>query len=282
MWGWVTGSAPADDDEYADDAEGQRVEGVRLFNDQDFERFVELMDSSEAWTLSGGPDKSPSELEVDQVKVERRPCPLGKYFDVFRVSLVVDPAPFGGVDQAVAQISSVLLDSAYRKQWDARCACNGTLAKLGRSNYVGFYGGIAPTPISSRDFCTLKSWRYNYQQVPHQHVFVNHSIKWADFPPQDGFIRARSFQTGNILSRRPDGTLLIRYLSQSDIKGWIPQYIVNYVTSIGAPEMMRKIVQAALEYPAWLEKEGKEAAYSRLDPEKDTDEVVRYGDDHKY
>merc|ERR1711991_1037880 len=113
MWGWVTGSAPADDDE---DAEGQRVEGVRLFNDQDFERFVELMDSSEAWTLSGGPDKSPSELEVDQVKVERRPCPLGKYFDVFRVPL----------------------DSAYRKQWDARCACNGTLAKLGRSNYVGF------------------------------------------------------------------------------------------------------------------------------------------------
>ncbi len=135
------------------------------------------------------------------------------------------------------QISSVLLDSAYRKQWDARCACNGTvsnssclfsfvfahaivaqLAKLGRTNYVGYYGGLAPAPISSRDFCTLKSWRYNYGGVPLQHVFVNHSIRWEAFPAQEGFIRARSFQTGNLLRRRDDGVLEIVYLTQSDIK----------------------------------------------------------------
>lgn len=88
--------------------------------------------------------------------MERRPCPQGKYFDVFRVAYVIDPAPFGGIEQAIKLVSAVLLDSAYRKSWDASCACNGTLAKLGRSNYVGFYGGIAPAPISSRDFCTLK------------------------------------------------------------------------------------------------------------------------------
>ncbi len=107
------------------------------------------------------------------------------------------------------------------------------LAKLGKTNYVGFYGGIAPTPISSRDFCTLKSWRYNYGFIPLQNVFLNHSIKWAAFPPQEGFIRARSFQTGNVLRKRADGKLVIVYLTQSDIKGWIPQYVVNYVTSVG-------------------------------------------------
>ncbi len=69
---------------------------------------------------------------------------------MFRVTTVIDPAAFCGIENAVKQISSVLLDSAYRKQWDSRCAANGTLAKLGRANYVGFYGGIAPTPISSR------------------------------------------------------------------------------------------------------------------------------------
>lgn len=70
---------------------------------------------------------------------------------------------------------------------------------------MGFYGGIAPTPISSRgalvlcvyvwvllsfclfssDFCTLKSWKYNYKQKM-QNVFLNHSVKWDGYPDQEG------------------------------------------------------------------------------------------------
>ena len=76
--------------------------------------------------------------------------------------------------------------------------------------------------------------------------------------------------------------VLIQYLTQSDIKGWIPQYIVNYVTSIGAPEMMKKIIAAAKEYPAWLEANGKTAAYDRLNPATDTDEVVHYDESHRF
>ena len=274
---------------------------MRLFDDSDFERFMTLVESpTSEWTLAGGPAAG-SELKADEVRVERRPCPKGQFFDVFRVTTAVDPAPFGGLENAVKHISSVLLDSAYRKTWDARCACNGTLAKLGKANYVGFYGGLAPTPISSRDFCTLKSWRYNYKGKALHNVFLNHSIKWQAFPPQDGFIRARSFQTGNVLRKRDDGLLEIVYLTQSDIKGWIPQYVVNYVTSIGgnflflfvlffshffsssAPEMMKKVVQAALGYSDWVSKEGRKAAYDELHPDNDSDEVIEeYGPEHRY
>ena len=262
--------------------EGEVREGVRLFDDGDFERFSSLMNSTAEWTLAGGPASSMEDMEVDQVKVERRPCPMGKYFDVFRITYVVDAAPFGGAENAVKQLSSVLLDSAYRKSWDARCACNGTLAKLGRANYVGFYGGLAPSPISSRDFCTLKSWRYNYGEEM-RNIFVNHSVKWNSFPPQESYIRARSFQTGNILSMRSsDGNVTLQYLTQSDIKGWIPAYVVGYVTQTGAPEMMRKIVQAAKSYPEWLAKNDKEAAYDLLDPEKDSDEVKHYDESYRY
>jgi hypothetical protein len=107
------------------------VKGVRLFDDSDFERFVSLVDSpASEWTLAGGPAAS-ERLEADQVRVEKRPCPKGLYFDVFRVTAAVDCAAFCGIEKAVQQISSVLLDSAYRKQWDTRCACNGTVRKFG-------------------------------------------------------------------------------------------------------------------------------------------------------
>lgn len=100
--------------QYSDDEgeEGVRVKGVRLFNDADFERFMKLVDSpAEEWTLAGGPSTD-QELKAEEVRVERRPCPKGQYFDVFRVTTVVDPAAFCGIENAVKQISSVLLDSA--------------------------------------------------------------------------------------------------------------------------------------------------------------------------
>ncbi len=132
------------------------------------------------------------------------------------------------------------------------------------------------------DFCTLKSWRYNYKKEL-QNVFLNHSVKWDGYPPQEGYIRARSFQTGNVTRRREDGKLMLIYLTQSDIKGWIPQYIVNYVTSVGAPEMMKKVVQAALLYPDWMEKNGKkESAHDTLHPDKDPDVVEEYGPEHRF
>lgn len=140
---------------------GVRVNNVRLFNDTDFDNFIDLCDSTSSdWVIANG---TADELKAGDVRVERRPCPKGKYFDVFRVSVAIDSAPFGSVENALRQISNVLLDSAYRKTWDNRCAFNGTIARIGRANYVGFYGGIAPTPISGRDFCTLKSWRFNYK-----------------------------------------------------------------------------------------------------------------------
>lgn len=100
--------------QYSDDEreDGVRVKGVRLFDDSDFERFMALIDSpTSEWTLAGGPAVD-QQLKADEVRVERRPCPKAKYFDVFRVEIVIDPAAFRGIENAVMQISSVLLDSA--------------------------------------------------------------------------------------------------------------------------------------------------------------------------
>jgi hypothetical protein len=100
--------------QYSDDEreDGQRVKGVRLFDESDFERFMTLVDSpASEWTLAGGPG-SDQALKAEEVRVERRPCPKGQFFDVFRVTTVVDPAAFCGIENAVKQISSVLIDSA--------------------------------------------------------------------------------------------------------------------------------------------------------------------------
>ncbi len=46
--------------------------------------------------------------------------------------------------------------------------------------------------------------------------------------------------------------------------------------------MMKKVVEAALLYPEWLEKTGRKAAFDELHPDKDADEYAEYGADHKF
>jgi hypothetical protein len=108
-------------------------------------------------------------------QVERRPCPKGKYFDLFRVTSKIPLSEFNGlsITEAIEHLSSVMVDSQYRRVWDNRCLKNGTIAKLGKCQYVGIYGGQSPAPvIANRDFVTLKTWRYNFQGQ-NKHVFVN-------------------------------------------------------------------------------------------------------------
>jgi hypothetical protein len=50
-----------------------------------------------------------------------------------------------------------------------------------------------------------------------------------------------------------------------------------------APEMMKKVVQAALMYPDWMEKNGKAvSAHDALHPDRDPDVVEEYGQEHRF
>lgn len=203
-------------------------------------------------------------------------APPAQYFDLFRVRARIDDesiAALGGPAKAVRHLSSVLLDSHYRREWDTRCLKNGTLAKVGKAQYIGLYGAQSPAAsvIANRDFVTLKTWRYNHKGAQ-QHVFVNRSVQWASYGPQPNYVRGRSFQTGNVV-RWSDSHVELIYVTQSDLRGWIPAWVVNTVTGSVAPDMITKMVAAAKGYDAWLAQNKLTEAFERLHPDKDPDNV---------
>lgn len=85
--------------------------------------------------------------------------------------------------------------------------------------------------------------------------------------------------------RVEDGLLVLTYVTQSDIKGWIPTSVVNYVTSTAAPELVKKMVNGALNYKNWLKETGKPEAYEMYGVEKEDQlghDVIVYGEESRY
>lgn len=231
------------------------------------------MDGKEdAWKVASTQDDG-------RIVVEQRGCPEGKYFDLFRVTYNIPQSEYvdveGGAEAFVQHLTSVMLDSPYRHTWDNRCLKNGTLAKLGKCQYVGIYGGQSPSSmIANRDFVTLKTWRFDYQHAG-THIFCNRSVQWPSYPTEAPYIRGRSFQTGTVIRwNRDTNEVAMKYVTQSDLKGWIPAMVVNMVTASVAPDMVRRILAAAKAYPKWLKETGNESAFKKLHPDNETDEVL--------
>lgn len=78
---------------------------------------------------------------------------------------------------------------------------------------------------------------------------------------------------------------MLTYVTQSDVKGWIPTAMVNYVTSTAAPELMKKLVEAAKKYPDWIKETEREEACDKLSEENEDkigDEIIHYGPESRY
>jgi hypothetical protein len=125
------------------------------------------------------------------------------------------------------KVYRMISDVEIRSKWD------NVLSKLhvfGKVNeHVDHMYSLykAPIGISDRDFCQRRIRASNYKEVP----FIIHfkSVNHADCPPKGGVIRAHTHISGYIIrhSKRGSGCTDMTILTQTDIKGKVPTFIVN-------------------------------------------------------
>ncbi|XP_071637431.1 START domain-containing protein 10-like [Temnothorax longispinosus] len=105
-----------------------------------------------------------------------------------------------------------------------------------------------PSPLKNRDFVLQRSWL----DTGIEQLILNHSVYHKDYPPRKHFVRATSYLTGYIVrpSRNGDGSEL-GYVSHTDPHGKLPVWLVNKVTQIFAPKMVKRLHKASVGYPSW-------------------------------
>jgi hypothetical protein len=143
-----------------------------------------------------------------------------------------------------------LHDPDYRKSWDQNMLAGFNIVQLDERNDIGYYAAKFPAMITNRDFCNLRSWM---EFTNGEYLIMNHSEPHRDCPEKKGFIRAKSIITGYYIRPRAGGGCSMVYITQSDLKGSLPHWLLNMGLTKMAPTTMKKLEECALNYVKWAE-----------------------------
>jgi hypothetical protein len=150
-------------------------------------------------------------------------------------------------DVSAGTAFDVLMDQDYRPNWDDASIKDFDICKLDGYNDIGYYAMKCPAPLKNRDYVNQRSWRV----TPGKHYIVfNHSVTHERHPPLKNFVRAVSFVTGFLVRPAGDGSSL-SYVTQSDPKGVIPKWIINFALYKVAPRLMERVHIACVQYNDW-------------------------------
>lgn len=150
------------------------------------------------------------------------------------------------------QIYDVLHDAKYRATWDEYMLEAKDFYRLDDHNDVGYYHMRWPAPLTNRDFVNQRSWYLAPDQS--EFIIMNFSVALKEMPPRKGVIRAISYLTGYHAAALPGGGVRFTYVTQADVKGKLPKWLINVATTSGAPSLLAKIFKATTNYPAWKKK----------------------------
>lgn len=221
---------------------------------EDFAYFRSLCDNEDGWTLNYDSD----------VTVHSREFP-GTTAKCIRVRGLI-----AGV--SAETVFRCLSDDHYRDQWDTVCAESNHICTLDARTNLAYYCLRCPFPLQNRDVVFQRSW----SEVENGFIIMNHSVELPTHPPRPGIVRAISHITGYYMATHGNDCVAT-YLSHSDPKVSLPQWLCNRIGTLLAPGVFRKLFSAATRYEEWKEGQGKGAVLAAKGNYADEDLLLEWG-----
>lgn len=125
------------------------------------------------------------------------------------------------------RVFKMISELEIRKQWDNILSDLEVFGKINENVDHMYSLYKAPIGLTNRDFCQGRIKAVGYRDVPFMIHFK--SVEHPDCPPKCGVVRAHTFISGYIIRgcQEPDGGTRMTILTQTDIKGKVPTFIVN-------------------------------------------------------
>jgi hypothetical protein len=112
----------------------------------------------------------------------------------------------------------------------------------------------ANSPIglfSARDFLTLRSY---YKKNEDEYVVLLRSVQHKDIPEHKDRVRAHVYITGYYLKNNEKKEANVWMMTQADIKGYIPNWVVNWAASTFAPQQFDRLHNVVTKYGESIKK----------------------------
>ncbi|CAO4369576.1 unnamed protein product [Caenorhabditis nigoni] len=209
-----------------------RVNVARVWEDADYQKVRSLCEENDGW---------------EEVYKKKDISIFTQNIENSSYQMIKAIALFPDVSASVAY--DVLHDSAYRAKWDKYMIKQESIGIINPNNDVCYYSLSSVSPIRPRDFVMQRSWL----ETDKDRLICSHSVCHEDYPPAKGCIRATILLSGYLIKEKGEGCE-VTYISHSDPKGKLPTWLVNRVTKVVAPKVIKKLHKACLGYTEWKEK----------------------------
>ncbi|EYC23415.1 hypothetical protein Y032_0015g2638 [Ancylostoma ceylanicum] len=209
-----------------------RVNVARVWEDADYVKVRNMCDNNQGWN---------EVYKKKMITVYTQSVPCSNY------QMIKAVAKFSDVSPSVAY--DVLHDSSYRAHWDRHMAAQCFIGMINPNNDIGYYALTAMPPIRARDFVMQRSWL----DTGDEKMICGHSVCHQDYPPMKGFIRGTALLSAYLIRPFDEEGCQITYISHSDPKGKLPTWLVNRLTRVIAPKVIKRLHKACLAYPEWKE-----------------------------
>ncbi|CAB3401614.1 unnamed protein product [Caenorhabditis bovis] len=210
-----------------------RVNVARVWEDADYDKVRNLCKSSDGWT---------------EVYNKKSIAVYTQHVANSHFQMIKAVAHFPDVTSSL--VYDVLHDSAFRSKWDKHMLSQEMIGMINPNNDVGYYALSGMSPVRARDFVLQRSWL----ETKHEKLICSHSVCHEDYPPAKGFIRATVLLSGYLIEDHDEEGCQVTYISHTDPKGKLPTWLVNRVTKVVAPKVVKKLHKACLHYEEWKEK----------------------------
>ena len=165
---------------------------------------------------------------------------------------------FGTFDCPPETLYAVLQDPLYRCAWDESRTEGYPIVRLDERQEVCYYAAKAPVVgVSPRDLCNQRMWHRTGGEGPaKEFIIFNTGVTHPSLPDKGkgDCVRAISKVTGYFVQPWEGGCSLT-YTTLLDPQGWIPSFVMNYITTKFAPRVIENLRKACAGYDEWLAKE---------------------------
>ncbi|CAD5221208.1 unnamed protein product [Bursaphelenchus xylophilus] len=208
---------------------GIDINEVKVFEDSQYEHARYLAESNEGWDLV---------YQKKSAEVWTKEMPES-YFKMIKAATTLNVS--------ADVVYDVLHDPDYRSSWDKYMVKAEDIGVLNPNNDLCYYALASVPPIKSRDFVMQRSWL----DIGNEKFICTRSVWHDDYPPTRSFIRGFIYLTVYFIKFIDENSCQVTYLTYSDPKGKLPSWLINRITKIIAPKVLKKLHKACLNYEAW-------------------------------
>ncbi|CAJ0596668.1 unnamed protein product [Cylicocyclus nassatus] len=207
-----------------------RVNVAQVSEDADYVKVRNMCDNSQGWK---------EVYHKKMITVYAQKVPSSNF------QMIKAVAKFPDVTSDVAY--DVLHDSTYRDHWDRHMAAQCYIGMVNGNSDIEYYAISGIPPVRARDFVMQRSWL----DTGYEKLIFSHSVCHQDYPPVKGYIRGTALLTAYLVRPFNKEGCQITYISHLDPKGKLPTWLINRLTRVIAPKIVKRLHKACIAYPEW-------------------------------